>query len=251
MRKAFTGLLGLTLIAFAGCSKQGTPGGPGATDTNARKSLYGQADDTFTLSVPAFSTSLQQGDTKAGSIGIKRARNFDEDVTLAFSDLPKGVAIDPASPVIKHGDTEAKFTIKAGDEAPVGDYKIKVTGHPTKGSDATNEFALTVAKMDSFHLSVPLLSTTLKQGETKEISVGLKRDKKFDQDVTLTVANLPTGVTVEPASRVLKAGDTDAKYTLKAADDAALGNFTLQFTGHPTVGTDASHEFRLTVAAKK
>jgi len=242
-------LLALALVAFTGCN-QGTPGGPGATDPKARKALYGQADDTFNLSVPTLSTSIKQGDAKEVSVGIKRGTNFDQDVALTFADVPTGVTIDPASPVIKHSDTEAKFTLKAGDEAPVGDFTIKVTGHPTKGGDATNVFKLTVAKKDTFHLSVPLLSTTLKQGETKEISIGMKRDKDFDQDVALTFADMPKGVTLDPASRVLKHGDTEAKFTLKAAADAALGNFTLRMTGHPTVGADATNEFRLTVAKK-
>ena len=249
MKRSFTGLLALALVAFAGCN-QGTPGGPGATDPKARKALYGQTDDTFNLSVPTFSTSLKQGDSKEVSIGIKRGTNFDQDVTLTFADVPKGVTLDPASPVLKHGDTEAKFTLKAEDEAPVGDFTVKVTGHPAKGGDATNVFKLTVAKKDTFHLSVPLLSTTLKQGETKEISIGMKRDKDFDQDVALTFAEMPKGVTIEPASRVLKHGDAEAKFTLKAAADAALGNFTLRMTGHPTVGADATNEFRLTVAKK-
>jgi hypothetical protein len=249
MKRSFIGLLALALVTFTGCNR-GTPGGPGTTDSKARRSLYGQADDTFNLSVPTLSTSIKQGDAKEVSVGISRGTNFDQDVTLTFADVPKGVTLDPASPVIKHGDAEAKFTLKAGDEAPVGDFAVKVTGHPTKGDDATNVFKLTVAKKDTFHLSVPFLSTTLKQGDNKEISIGMKRDKDFDQDVTLTFAEMPKGVTLDPASRVIKHGDAEAKFTLKAGDDAALGNFTLRMTGHPTVGADATNEFRLTVAKK-
>jgi hypothetical protein len=32
------------------------------------------------------------------------------------------------------------------DDASLGDFTIKVTGHPTKGADATNEFKITVAE---------------------------------------------------------------------------------------------------------
>jgi hypothetical protein len=145
MKRSLTGLLALVLVAFTGCT-QGTPGGPGATDPKARKSLYGQADDTFNLSVPTLSTSLKQGDATEASIGIKRGTNFDQDVTLKFADLPKGVTIDPASPVIKHGDKEAKFTLKAAEDAALGNFTLRITGHPTVGADATNELKLTVAK---------------------------------------------------------------------------------------------------------
>lgn len=239
----------MALLAVTGCN-QGTPGGPGTSDPTAKKPLYGQASDTFNLSVPTLSTSLKQGETHEGSIGIKRGKNFEEDVTLQFADLPKGVTLVPANTVLKHGDTEAKFTLKAEDEAPLGDFKVKVTGRPAKGGEATNEFKLTVAKKDTFHLSPPLLSTSLKQGETKTVSIGIKRDKKFDQDVTIKFTDLPTGVTLDPAGAIIKHADTEAKFTLKAADDAALGNFDVKVMGHPTKGADAANDLKLTVAKK-
>ena len=78
----------ITLAALAGCN-QGTPGGPGTTDTTAKKPAYGQADETFNLSVPMTSSSVQQGEQAEATIGIKRAKNFDEDVTLQFADVPE------------------------------------------------------------------------------------------------------------------------------------------------------------------
>ena len=123
----------ITLAALAGCN-QGTPGGPGTADTTAKKPAYGQADETFNLSVPMTSSSVQQGEQAEATIGIKRAKNFDEDVTLQFADVPEGVTIEPSEPVIKHGDTDTKVTFEAGTEAALGDFKVKVTGHPTKGA---------------------------------------------------------------------------------------------------------------------
>jgi hypothetical protein len=69
-------------------------------------------------------------------------------------------------------------------------FKVKVTGHPTKGGDASNELKITVTQKDTFTLSVP--STTLKQGETKTVSISIQRDKDFDQDVTLKLPTCPT-----------------------------------------------------------
>jgi uncharacterized membrane protein len=145
MKTQIAGLLVAALVVFTGCNK-GTPGGPGATNPSAKKPVVGQADETFTLSVPTLSTTVKQGETKTIEIGIKRGKNFDEDVTLKFADAPTGLTIEPASPAIKHGDTVAKLTLKAADNAALGDFTIKVTGHPTKGADASNEFKLTVNK---------------------------------------------------------------------------------------------------------
>ena len=62
MKAAFTTLAVMALATLAGCNK-GTPGGPG---TISEQPIYGQADNTFNLSVPMMSTSLQQGEM-AGS----------------------------------------------------------------------------------------------------------------------------------------------------------------------------------------
>jgi uncharacterized membrane protein len=247
MKRLLAGLLVLAMVADTGCT-QGTPGGPGASGPDAKKPLYGQADDTFNLSLPTLSTSLKQGTTKETAIAINRAKNFDQDITLKFADLPEGVTLDPASPVIKHGDTEVKITLKAGDEAPVGDFKVTVTGHPTKGDDSSNELKITVTHKDTFTLSMP--STTLKQGEMKAVSISIKRDKDFDQDVALKFGDMPNGVTLDPASPVIKKGEAEAKLTLKSSADASLGDFGVKVTGHPTKGADASNELKLTVAKK-
>ena len=243
MKSLFAGLAVMTLAALTGCS-QGTPGGPGTTE---KKPAYGQADDTFNLSVPVMSSSLQQGEQTEATVGIKRAKNFDQDVALKFTDVPKGVTVEPGSPVIKHGDTDAKITFKAEDEAPLGDFKVKVTGHPTKGGDAQVEFKLTIAAKDSFTLSVPHLSTSLKQGKTQTVSIGIKRDKSFDQDVALKFGDIPTGVTLQPQGPVIKHGDAEAQVTLTTTSDAAPGDFAIKVTGHPAKGADVSNEVKLTV----
>jgi hypothetical protein len=141
------------VVAFTGCNK-GTPGGPGVDKEKDKKGKLEQvedkvrtAEDTFTLKVPTFSTKIKQGESKEVTIGIKRGKNFDQDVSLKLDGLPTGVSVEPADPVIKHSDTEAKVTFKAADDAALGDFTIKVTGHPEKGGgDATNEVKITVQK---------------------------------------------------------------------------------------------------------
>lgn len=249
MKSYIAGFAVMTLAALAGCT-QGTPGGPGTQGTTANRPTYGQAEDTFNLSVPVMTSSLQQGNQMEATVGIERAKNFDEDVALKFADVPKGMTIEPANPVIKHGDTDAKIMFHATDDARVGEYKVKVTGHPTKGGDAQIEFKLAIAAKDSFTLSVPRLSTSLKQGETQPLTIGIKRDKAFDQEVALKFGDLPTGVTLDPQTLVLAPDDTEAHFTLTAADDAALGSFSIDVKGHPALGADASHEISLTVVKK-
>jgi hypothetical protein len=145
MKSLFVGLMVTTVMALTGCN-QGTPGGPGATERTANKPVFGQADDTFNLDVPQMSTKLKQGETKDVSISVARGKNFEEVVTLTFSGVPKGVTLDPASPVIRRGDKEAKIALKVADNASLGDFTLKVTGEPSKGLPASSEFKITVAQ---------------------------------------------------------------------------------------------------------
>ena len=148
MKKICVGIAALLIAGLLGCNGSGTPGGPGATTnsnvTATSKPIVGEKDDTFTLDTPTLATTLKQGEAKQVTIGIKRGKNFNEDVVLKFEGLPQGVSVDPLIPTIKHGDPEAKLNVKADEKAALGDFTVKVTGKPTKGADAVNEFKITV-----------------------------------------------------------------------------------------------------------
>lgn len=174
MRKSVMGLLASGLVIACGCT-QGTPGGPGVKTQpttqsqttykptvddsrkpvvddsrapvvdNARKPVVDDSRETFTLRTPVLSTSLKQGETKSASITISRGKDFQDDVNLTFSGIPAGVTFDPATATLKHGDKEQKINISASDDAALGDFTIKVLGHPSSGPDATNEFKLNIS----------------------------------------------------------------------------------------------------------
>ncbi len=138
--KTLMGALSLAaLLAIAGCHT-GSEGGTGATDSTTPG--FTQADNTFTLAKTE--VKLRQGETKQVVIPISRGKSFEDDVTLGFSELPRGVTIDPPRPMIAHGDTAARFNLIAAEGASIGDFTVKVRGHPTKGVDALNDFEITV-----------------------------------------------------------------------------------------------------------
>jgi uncharacterized membrane protein len=145
--KAFFSLLAAgSLIVSAGCADKGSPGGPGVTKDKTTQKTVGQAEETFSLKPPATSTTIKQGESKEITIGMKRGKNFSENVALSFNDLPKGVTIEPSKPTIDGGKDEVKVTVKADDNADIGDHVVKVSGHPSSGPDATNELKLKVEK---------------------------------------------------------------------------------------------------------
>lgn len=161
---SLAGLLALGLLAAGGCNR-GTPGGPGVTaptttaeaqataesqmptPTVTNKPIVGEADNTFSLSVPLASMTLKQGEEQSVTIGISRGRNFGEEVAIALVGLPAGVTLVTANPQIKHGDMNTELVLRAADDAALGEFTIKLTGHTaTSGTDATSELKLTVAQ---------------------------------------------------------------------------------------------------------
>jgi uncharacterized membrane protein len=132
------------LAVFTGCERASTPGGPGAPAGN--KPVVGQADDSFSLDLPNLATKIKQGESKVITIGIKRGKNFDQDVTIKFDNVPKGLAFDAPAPVLKRGETETKFTAMATDDAAIGDFVIKTTGQPARGAAAQSELKVTIDK---------------------------------------------------------------------------------------------------------
>jgi uncharacterized membrane protein len=143
MKKLYVSLLGAALLAVMGCHP-GTTGGLGAP--GGKGSLLGPGENAFKLDTPMLSTKVKQGEMKEATISIERGKNFDQDVSLKFEDTPKGVTIEPASPMLKHGDKEVKVTIHAADDAAVGDFMVRVVGKPGKGENAISELKVTVDK---------------------------------------------------------------------------------------------------------
>lgn len=111
------------------------------------KPVAGEADMTFSLSVPFESIDLKQGAEESVVFGINRGEDFREEVAIEVSGLPKGVTLETTNPSIKHGSTDATLMFKAADDAALGDFTLKVTGRTASSSvDFAKEFKMTVAE---------------------------------------------------------------------------------------------------------
>lgn len=145
MKTIVHGLLAVAMTALIGCN-QGTSGGPGANEPPSKNPLAGQADDTFSMSIPGM--SLHQGEAKSVVVSISRGKNFSEDVTLALNGLPKGVTADPTQPIINHGQTDVTISLVAANDAALGDFGVKVTGKPSKGVEAVSKWEVTITEKE-------------------------------------------------------------------------------------------------------
>ncbi|MDP1564193.1 MAG: hypothetical protein Q8M16_22650 [Pirellulaceae bacterium] len=242
MRSLFLKMVLLSGVLLVGCS-QGSPGGPGVTGPSPS---FGQAENTFNLSVPRMATTVQQGESFEASIGIQRGVNFDQDVALIFSNLPVGISIQPAEPKILRGANETKVKFIAESAATAGSFQAKLTGHPTKGGDAQVDFSLSVVVKDSFTFKLPT-RVELKQGTDTTVPVEIVRAGKFVSDVSLTFTDFPSGVSIEPITSVIKSTDAATRFQLTATKEAAVGQFNITITGTPVDGTKVEHVWKLEV----
>lgn len=104
---------------------------------------------------------------------------------------------------------------------------------------------------ETFTLRMPVGTTSEKQGESKSATIAISRGTNFDDDVELKFSNVPTGVTLDPMNPTVARSDKEVKINITAADDAPVGDFTINVTGHPMKGgADATGEFKLSISAK-
>jgi hypothetical protein len=109
------------------------------------------------------------------------------------------------------------------------------TKHPSEGT---------------FTISVPSGRTDVKQGQQKEVSIKVSRDRNFAEDVKLTF-KADEGITVEPSSHTVKASDADTtvKAVVKVANTAKVGDHKIDVMAAPTAGKPTSQSFTVKVAA--
>jgi hypothetical protein len=103
-------------------------------------------------------------------------------------------------------------------------------------------------RVDSFTLSGPEMSTTIKQGETRTDKLTLSRGDSFKEDVTLSTGELPKGITVEFVPATVKASDKpEAEMKIIAGKDAPLGDATIPVTAKPAKGDATSLNVKIKV----
>lgn len=102
---------------------------------------------------------------------------------------------------------------------------------------------------EGFSLSPPLFTTAIQQGDRKTVTVSVKRDKQFKEDVKLEATASP-GIKVDPTDVLLKASDApDVQFQVMAPKDAALGEYRVRVVGTPESGQPTTTEIKVKVVA--
>ena len=141
-----------------------------------------------------------------------------------------------ATKVSDTSGTDAKPT--SGDGKPSGDggtgLKLPSMTDVIAGK---NEFRINTHTM--------FMSPTLKQGDTRELKITLKRGTEFKDDVALT-ADAPKGLEVKfPDSTISASEKEDVAMSVTVAKDAPLGKQDIKVTGKAKGG--ATHTYNVPV----
>jgi uncharacterized membrane protein len=103
-----------------------------------------------------------------------------------------------------------------------------------------------LSNSERFKINTPF-DTTIKQGETRNVTIPLQRGEYFKQDVKLEI-RASEGISVTPATALVKGSDQpNVQIQITAAKDANLGEYRIYIKGTPTTGEQVSVEFDVKV----
>jgi len=164
-----------------------------------------------------------KGETAAVTVKAIRLDGFGGEINLAVQDLPPGFSASDA--VIPAGQEEAKLTITAAPDAPLGPVAPSIVGTATPVKELvtrrvvgaedvmqafsyhhtvfTQEFVLAVIEPAGFALSVglaPKQVLEVKQGAEVPVTVKAVRKEAVKGPVELSAVGPPAGISIKPAT---------------------------------------------------
>jgi len=153
----------------------------------------------------------------------ERQKGYDEAITLAVTPakngLPGGISV--AVKPIPKGANEVELVFSANEKAPLGDFTATLNGVLKKGKTTVNQVVPGVGlKLTApFSVSADTGNGELAKGQKLNLKVAVQRNPAFTGPLTLSVQNLPKGVTA--AAATVAADKNEATIELTAAADAA------------------------------
>ncbi len=140
MLKALFATVTLSMLVVMGCGKTTEPAKtPGKTPP--------AEESTFKLELPTTATNIAKGQDEAVKIGVERGEDMKGEVELTF-EAPEGLTIAPATAKIAADADDAEVTVKAADNAGVGEKDITVKGK-AGGKETSGTFKVEVTDAET------------------------------------------------------------------------------------------------------
>jgi len=136
--------------------------------------------------------------------------------------------------------------LAAGALATIGCENKSPPGGPGPSTGRADSRTSVGTPDNTFRISAP--GATLKQGESKAITVSVSRGTNFDQDLKLEVMNAPQGVSFKFDDSTLRASAKEAHLTIEASNEAALGEHMVGIKATPArEGTATNTEIKVEI----
>lgn len=211
--------------------------------------VVGPTGPDFSITATPDTMNVAQGlQSDEVQIGVTGTNGFSGDVTYTVSGLPTGVTVIPSSSTLESGWTEP-MVFQATADAPLGHATVTITG--TSGVlTHTATVALTVTAPpppDFVAVTVSPTDLTIKAGSIGTVSVTATATDGYTGTINVSVENLPTGVTMSPATAALTPG-VPQTFTLAAATTAQPATSTVTFLGQVNSASGTA-DLNLTIAA--
>jgi hypothetical protein len=206
----------------------------------------------FSLAVAPTAATVVQGKATIATVTATHLAGPTENVTLTAAPLPHGITVTFVPPVGTPAFS-SNMTVTAAADATLGVHTVTITGTGAGGLVRTTTFTLTVEKAPvpvpfDFSLAVTPTAATVVQGKTTTATVNATHLAGPTENVTLTAAPLPHGITVTFVPAVGKP-TFSSTMAIATTANATLGVHLITITGTGAGGLVKTTTFTLTVVA--
>jgi arylsulfate sulfotransferase len=215
---------GTTPIAVSGTSGSLTHSGSSSLTIGAA------APADFALEVAPSTISMPAGGTQALSVGVMAVNGFTGTVSVSLANLPTGVTASPATLSLSAG-TIGQFSLTSSTSTAAATTAISVNG--SSGSlthSGSSSLTVSAAATPDFSLQVAPTTITIPAGGTRSLSVGVTSLNGFTGAVSISLANLPAGVTATPSTLSVMPGSI-GQFSLSSLTSATAATTAVSVTG--------------------
>ncbi|MDR3703845.1 MAG: PPC domain-containing protein [Candidatus Sulfopaludibacter sp.] len=159
---------------------------------------------------------------------VTRHGDFQGPIEIQPDWLPNGVSKEGVV-TIPARKTEAAFKIQANEKAPAGVYKVAMSASTTGGDSYSGVGRIRVSsqfidlKVTEPYLTIDLQRTSVERGRQGVLVGVLHQNRPFPGKATITLRQLPKGVTMTEPAPTIGAKDSEVVFHLSADMDVLAG----------------------------
>lgn len=186
---------------------------------------------TFDLSIDRPTIPLVRNGELTLNVRIKRHGDFEGDVYCEMDWLPEGVGKQPPL-IIKAGQTEAIYKLRATGSAAPGEYPVSITGRENVGGVVRTAagFHYVCSPFVTLSVGEPYVTIQLTRAAIERETIGtitaeVSHHKPFSGEATLQLGRLPFGVEQVKPFPTIKASDKSATFRVQVTRDCLVGQY--------------------------